>query len=197
MIIDYKGHRIFIFSDTHGCHQKLSIPENIEILICAGDVTNGFSGSEMEHFFKWYASIPADLRIFVPGNHEIIFDLFPQRAKLTLPDNVVLLENTGISYKGITFYSVAARSWLHSETEIPANIDFLITHGPPEGILDEHRGCPLLRETVFKSKPVYHVFGHIHSLGGKREVINNIRFYNVSYWNKLQTINHDTYEING
>lgn len=193
MIIHYKGHRIFIFSDTHGSHQKLSIPENIEIVICAGDVTNGFSGTELNQFLKWYASIPADLRIFVPGNHEIIFDLFPQTAESFIPDNIVLLENSGIVYKNINFYSVAARAWLHYEMEIPQNVDFLITHGAPEGILDEHQGCPLLRKMVFRSKPTYHVFGHIHSLGNRKIKINTINFCNVSYWNKLQQINHNQY----
>lgn len=43
MIINYEGHQIFAFADTHGYHQKLSIPEKTEIIICAGDVTSGFS----------------------------------------------------------------------------------------------------------------------------------------------------------
>ncbi|MEG0950140.1 MAG: metallophosphatase domain-containing protein [Bacteroidales bacterium] len=184
MIINYKGVRIFIFSDTHGDHHKLPIPTNIDIIICAGDVVNGLSNPELERFFKWYASIPADLRIFVAGNHELIFDLFPEEAKSLIPNNIVLLENSGISYKKIKFYSVAARGWLHYETEIPNNTDILITHGPPLGILDNQQGCALLRKAVFKSKPAYHLFGHIHSLGNHTKTINNIRFCNVSYQNQ-------------
>lgn len=186
MIINYKGLRIFIFSDTHGYHHKLALPTNIDVIICAGDVVSGFSNTELEYFFKWYASIPAGLKIFVAGNHELIFDLFPQKAKSFIPNNIILLENSGITYKEVYFYSVVARAWLHYEIEIPENTDILITHGPPKGILDDHQGCALLRKAVFKSKPAYHLFGHIHSLGNHTKTIKNIRFCNVSCQNQIK-----------
>lgn len=121
------------------------------------------------------------------GNHEIIFDLLPQKARALIPGNVVLLENSGITYKCINFYSVAARSCMHQEVKIPANTDFLITHGPPVEILDDDRGCRLLRKAVFESKPKFHLFGHIHHLGYQRKTINNIHFCNVSVWDKLKS----------
>ncbi|MEG1574649.1 MAG: metallophosphoesterase [Bacteroidales bacterium] len=185
MEIKYKGHSIFAFSDTHGYHQKMIVPPDTEILICAGDVTSGFSDYELKEFFRWYASQPANLKIFVAGNHEIIFDLLIEKAKSLIPDNVVLLENSGITYKDINFYAAAARSWLHHEIIIPEKTDFFITHGPAEGILDNEQGCLLLRKAVFKSKPQYHIFGHVHELGFQMDKINDIRFCNVSYFNKL------------
>lgn len=184
MIINYKDHLIFAFSDTHDHYHKLQIPTNVEIIICAGDVINGFSTNDLEYFFKWYSLIPAELKIFVAGNHEIIFDLFPEKAKSLIPDNIVFLENSGITYKDINFYSAVARSWLHSEIEIPKNTDFFISHGPAEGVLDDNQGCSLLRKAVFKSKPAYHIFGHIHQLGNQTTKINNINFCNVSCWNE-------------
>ncbi|MFJ1430781.1 hypothetical protein ACILE2_08270 [Capnocytophaga canimorsus] len=42
MLFNYKNHKIFAFSDTHRMHHKLEIPENIDILICAGDSIQGF-----------------------------------------------------------------------------------------------------------------------------------------------------------
>ncbi|MCJ1453583.1 hypothetical protein MMC28_003930 [Mycoblastus sanguinarius] len=47
------------------------------------------------------------------------------------------------------------------------NIDVMLTHGPPMGILDrtshgEHVGCEHLRRAVQRCKPRLHCFGHIH-----------------------------------
>lgn len=62
--------------------------------------------------------------------------------------------------------------------KIPDDTDILITHGPPEGILDGVQnffhdpndmtsvGCPHLREAVRRVKPKLHVFGHIHDQSG-------------------------------
>lgn len=50
---------------------------------------------------------------------------------------------------------------------IPENVDILITHGPPKGILDYvpgvgHVGCADLTEKVMEVKPKVHIFGHVH-----------------------------------
>ena len=53
--------------------------------------------------------------------------------------------------------------------KIPHDVDILITHGPPFGILDltyyrgDNAGCEILDEKIKKIRPVLHVFGHIHS----------------------------------
>jgi Icc-related predicted phosphoesterase len=52
--------------------------------------------------------------------------------------------------------------------KIPANLDILVTHGPPFGIVDEvirnyeHVGCHDLREAILDKKPRVHISGHIH-----------------------------------
>jgi Icc-related predicted phosphoesterase len=51
---------------------------------------------------------------------------------------------------------------------IPADIDILITHGPPFGHGDlcssgDRAGCEdLLQQVQQRIRPQYHVFGHIH-----------------------------------
>lgn len=186
MLFEYKNHKIFAFSDTHGMHHKLEIPENIDILICAGDGIQGFSEKEFPHFLRWYASIPAKLRIFVAGNHEIFFDLYPQRAKSFIPSEITLLENQEIEFDGIRFCSVVARPYLKNEVQIPENVDFLITHAPIKGILDDDIGCPNLRTLVTESAPKYHIFGHIHRQGLQQWQGEKTIFCNVSYFNHLQ-----------
>lgn len=185
MMINYKGHKILAFSDTHGRHRCLDIPSDVDILICAGDCINTFSVDEFRDFMSWYVSLPAKLRIFVAGNHELFFDLFPERSKEFIPKGVVFLEDGGYEFDGLHFYSVPARAWLHQPRIIPESMDFLITHGPALDCLDEGQGCPLLYDTVLKSKPRYHLFGHIHSQGGM--VIKNqwTTFCNVSCFEKL------------
>ena len=49
---------------------------------------------------------------------------------------------------------------------IPNDIDIVMTHGPPKGILDwcqqGNVGCPNLLQAVRRVKPLMHCFGHIH-----------------------------------
>lgn len=185
MILDYKGKRLFAFSDTHGMHRKLSIPEGTDILICAGDVVSDFQEDGLSDFFHWFSSCPAQLRLFVPGNHEIIFDLCPEEARRLIPANITLLEDSGIEYDGITFYAISSRmiqqmQWLGGECELPYNTDFLITHIPPKGILDEDTGSEILQRIILERKPKNHLFGHVHSKGGLCEEKWCTKFVNVS-----------------
>ncbi|KAJ9151174.1 Calcineurin-like phosphoesterase [Pleurostoma richardsiae] len=59
---------------------------------------------------------------------------------------------------------------------IPASAaDVVITHGPPQGILDytddnRRAGCPALFRAVARSRPRLHCFGHIHEGWGARLV---------------------------
>lgn len=186
MIIPYKNHKVFAFSDTHRMHSHLIIPSEADILICAGDGVNGFEAQELSNFLNWYAAQPAQLRIFVAGNHELLFDLYPQETLSLIPKGITFLDDSGIMYDDIHFYSVAARPWLHQEVEIPSEIDFLITHGPAKGLLDEGIGCALLQEIILRYKPHNHVFGHVHSCGNQMKVCSNTTSYNVSYYNQLQ-----------
>ena len=52
MLFNYKEHRIFAFSDSHGMHRQLYIPETADILLCAGDVVSSFGKDGMENFFS-------------------------------------------------------------------------------------------------------------------------------------------------
>lgn len=50
MLFNYKGHRIFAFSDTHGMHRWLYIPESADILLCTDDVVPGFGKDGFDDF---------------------------------------------------------------------------------------------------------------------------------------------------
>lgn len=188
MVIPFKGHSIFAFSDTHGMYRRLAIPAEADILICAGDACEGFNPADLQDFFSWYTSIPAKLRIFVPGNHDRIFNQEPTRARNLIPGGVVYLENEGLEFDGIKFYSVPARPYLSdNQVTIPANIDFLITHGPAYSYLDRDLGCKNLFLSVASARPKYHIFGHVHEEGLQRKaMLGGTTFLNVSYFEGLR-----------
>lgn len=55
------------------------------------------------------------------------------------------------------------------------NVDVVMTHGPPRGIMDythsgERSGCPYLFEAVARARPLLHCFGHIHEAWGAKLV---------------------------
>ncbi len=53
---------------------------------------------------------------------------------------------------------------------IPEDVDIVMTHGPPKGILDwcpeGNVGCENLLQAVRRVKPMIHCFGHIHESNG-------------------------------
>lgn len=72
--------------------------------------------------------------------------------------------------------------------KIPENTQILLTHGPPNGILDvvvrnnTHVGCPALMNKIIeldKKDLRFHLFGHIHETYGRSRV-GNIHFLNSS-----------------
>lgn len=187
MVIPFKGHIFFAFSDIHGMYRRLTIPADADILITAGDACEGFNPADLEDFFAWYTSIPAKLRIFVPGNHDRIFNQEPARARNLIPSGVVYLENEGIEFDGIKFYSVPARPYLKTPVTIPADVDFLITHGPAYSYLDRELGCKQLFLAVASARPKYHIFGHVHEEGLQRiAMLGGTTFLNVSYFEELR-----------
>ncbi|RYY82034.1 metallophosphoesterase [archaeon] len=71
---------------------------------------------------------------------------------------------------------------------IPNDIDMLVTHGPPWGVLDASVdgtlcGCPNLRQQVMtRIQPRLHVFGHIHE-GYGTCILNKTLYINASTCN--------------
>lgn len=192
MLIEYKNHKIFAFSDTHGLNYRLNIPKDADILICAGDCLREdnmvYVDDEFLRFLNWYSHQEAKLKIYVPGNHEVFFEMNPEKATRMIPSSIVLLEDSGIEFDDISFFGVACRPWMFKGTEnkVPKGVDFLITHGPAEGHLDDKTGCQVLKAMIDESKPKHHIFGHIHEEGGNIESTESTTYYNVSMYNQLK-----------
>jgi len=185
--------RIVIISDTHGLHEHMRYPlPKGDILIHAGDATNVGNENDIREFIYWFQNLKGfDTKILVAGNHDWGFERkepwlyhYINEENLSQSD-VVYLEDESFTIEDpkfsrpIKFYGSPWQpeffNWafnvprdqlyLHWE-KIPKDTDVLITHGPPQDILDHVRyipqGCGSLRVYVEKIKPVLHVFGHIH-----------------------------------
>jgi Icc-related predicted phosphoesterase len=194
--------RIVAISDTHSKHGKVTIPE-CDLLIHAGDATWRGTLPEMESFAQWLETQPARHKVFVPGNHELVFkDHLPHALEWVTrhcPSLHILIDQS-LEIEGIKLYGspwqpeffgwawnlprglALAEKW----ALIPEDVDILITHTPPYGILDMSAvpsGCEALRERLENLNPQVHIFGHIHeSYGHKR--IGDTHYYNVSICDK-------------
>lgn len=118
-----------------------------------------------------------------------------------LEDDEFIIEDPNFT-KPIKFYGTPWQPWFYDWafnlprggeeleekwSKIPDDTDVLITHTPPNGILDyvlkggynENVGCELLREHMGRINPSLNVFGHIHEGYGYKH-INNTLFVNAA-----------------
>lgn len=194
--------RLICISDTH--NQKIEIP-NGDVLIHAGDATNDGTIEELRAFSNWFKSLPHKTKIFVAGNHDVLFEKNRQLAESLFGDAVIYLQDSSVMVEGIKFYgspwqpvffewafclprgSALAEKW----KLIPDDVEVLITHSPPHGILDavphsegeRNEGCEELRKRIEKLRKLkLHIFGHIHEGYGSTEQFG-IKFFNASICN--------------
>lgn len=182
MIIEHKGKRIVVFSDTHGSHRKLPIVE-ADIAIHLGDACSFGNNIQMADFLDWFSLYPAKHRLFIAGNHEIQWIQEPHEFLDMFPQEVVFVENKAVYLEGLCFLSVPARIELYVMPKIKnlKEVDILLTHAPPRGILDNGLGCSILKRYVTRLKPSYHLFGHIHETSGQRVTIEETTYINTAY----------------
>ena len=182
-IIKIQNQKILFISDTHGKHRILNIPKDINIIVHCGDICTDGSLQEISDFFNWYSELEILHKIFINGNHDLPFELEPIESKTLVPTNVIWLNDKSIRIDGITLKGVSPFFYFQN-FDADENIDILISHYPPLGILDNGIGSNELRDFVMKSKPKYCIFGHNHNGYGKNEV-DNITFLNASVFNEI------------
>jgi Icc-related predicted phosphoesterase len=136
--------------------------------------------------------------LLVPGNHDRQFQQKLYRAKELFDDRVKILIDEGVTIGGKMFYGSPwtppfMKWWFmahEQELEIlyramPTEIDVLITHGPPYSVLDpghdkKSAGSRALALAITRRKIAHHIFGHLHSAGGRFEMVDDTMFYNVA-----------------
>jgi predicted phosphodiesterase len=193
--------RLVILSDTHGLHGSMPPVPDGDVLIHAGDMSGRGSYEEVEGFLGWFGSLPHRNKLLVAGNHDWLFERRPTMAEGLVPAGVTYLRDAGVCIEGVRFWGSPWQPWffdwafnLHRGAEIaekwaliPDDVQVLITHGPPHGMLDEvlrppgkHQGCEALRERLAALPQLQlHAFGHIHEAYGTREE-HGCQFVNAS-----------------
>lgn len=206
--------KITALGDTHGKQDNVVV-EPTDILIFTGDICGYQSEGQVIEFLKWFNNQPAKHKVFIAGNHDWMFMNFKKRS-LDLVDKyckgAIYLEDSETNVDGLTIWgspwSPAFCGWAFNSArgdeirthwnKIPLSIDVLVTHGPPMGILDKSDegvccGCADLYEAVLRTKPLLHVFGHIHrQLGeanamklfhddGNKTICGNVSVVNEKY----------------
>jgi predicted phosphodiesterase len=88
--------KIVAISDTHNRHNKIKLPEG-DIIIHAGDATGRGEEWEVKKFLKWYGKTPYNVKVFVAGNHDFLFEKDPKLAEKLCKDNgIIYLNDSGV-----------------------------------------------------------------------------------------------------
>ncbi|PGH12079.1 hypothetical protein AJ79_04478 [Helicocarpus griseus UAMH5409] len=210
--------------------------EYADVAIHCGDLTEGSNLKEFQSAIKLLAELPGPLKLVIAGNHDFTLDiqreygdygeikqLFDEAASM----GILLLDEGvhDISLKNGASLAVFASPFTpsfgdsrfqYSNNEghhfaIDTGVDLVMTHGPPKGIMDytadrQRAGCPRLFETIARTRPRVHCFGHIHEGWGAKVVtwrddisenpshfadIDNERSYVVE---KLSTLSGSTFD---
>ena len=187
-------------SDFHTQYEKLTLPKIADVLIIAGDI--GIDSSVYAvRFTNWLDKQPFTYKIVIGGNHDggLLDD---STINHVIDKNCIYLLDDYIEIEGIKIwgspYTPTFNNWYFMADRgeeirkhwnlIPEDVDIIVTHGPPYGILDTveerkdniHLGCDELVKAINRIKPVYHIFGHIHSSGGKIIKKERTTFINCS-----------------
>jgi Icc-related predicted phosphoesterase len=130
-----------------------------------------------------------------------------------LKGRLYYLENDSVVIEGVKFYgspfsvtppfknqvpwgfqyneTVLAKVW----EAIPADVDVLVTHTPPKGVMDSYkklqRGSASLLEVLPKLDLSLHVFGHVHAQRGAK-VVDDVIYVNAACVNGKRKIEAGT-----
>lgn len=194
-------------SDLHGYFPKL---DGGDLLIVAGDLTATHTLREYNEFMRWFEKQEYRKKVYILGNHDTFYHPdFDDKPWCSF------LHDSGTEFEGLKIWGTPWSLWFPeinpkckaftgSEEElekryrnIPYDIDILISHSPPFGILDKiyihgnepfadsaYVGSKSLRNILFGSDIKLHVFGHIHEHGGKMVDLVMTKCVNASIMNE-------------
>ena len=182
----------------HGHYPKL---EGGDLLIVTGDLTARDTSVEYSECLTWLMNQPYSKKIFIGGNHDNLLVGSIPKKHFNCNENECFeyLCDSGTEFEGLRIWgspwtktfpgmNQKCKAFTFDTEEdlferfslIPDDIDILITHSPPNGILDGipmedgslfHVGSKALYNWLkYAGRPKLHVFSHIHEAYGKAEV---------------------------
>lgn len=206
--------KVTFISDTHTRHNHINL-EGGDILCFSGDfMSAGYNITEVFDFLDWFRKQPYKYKICVAGNHDRYCEAFPtyqikDMFEKYYDEGVRYIQDEEIEVDGLKIYGTPYQpyffNWAFNVkdsgkltvifSQIPENLDILITHCPPYDILDKsHRpgyenttgesplGSKELSDVLgqMENPPRYHCFGHIHGDGGKTQTVGKTTYINAS-----------------
>lgn len=180
--------KVVCISDSHNRHESIELPFG-EVLIHCGDATMNGKLHELTSFIEWMGAQPHTVKLFVPGNHDFDVEknvglykrICYEHGVLMLIDGAYTLtrkDDMPLKFYGTPWVPNLAGWAFYQDhlgliskfAKIPDDTNVLITHGPPEGVLDVgpagnayHIGSSELRDRVRELGDLrLHCFGHIH-----------------------------------
>ena len=173
--------RIVCVSDTHNGLSRVRVPDG-DVLPHAGDLTDWGTMAEVGAELTELGRLPHRYKALVAGNHDFFLERCPSLARAFFPKGVTYLRDSGASLGGLAVWGSPWQpdlpSWaFHADRDriigrwnlIPDDLDVLVTHVPPRGVLDDGLGCEDLAAFVARRRPRVHVFGHVHGRRGRLE----------------------------
>lgn len=204
--------------------------EECELLLICGDIIPLHIQFDMpkskqwliEEFKPWAASLPVEQVYFIAGNHDAWLernDLIAHQI-FSSHDKVTYLKNEYVDYLSIQdskVYRIFGTPYCHiygnwpfmrdEETlaykfsQIPENVDILISHDAPYGVSDicfqgwsadgQHKGCPELRDAIIEKKPKWNVKGHLHSTNREIEILGETKVVSCSILDESYRLIYD------
>ena len=184
-----------VVSDTHNQHRKLPLPKDgADVLLHCGDWSNWESSKKITEDFNAWLGSPDILarfprRIVVGGNHELCCSkVSTEQVRTKIITNAEYYNGESITHESLKLwlspltrsrnltyranaFSKSSENLTKEFAKCPNDVDILVTHSPPYGILDMHKsghrmGSLELWQTVQRVLPTVHVFGHCHDNGG-------------------------------
>ena len=183
--------KIWHISDTHTYQELLTIPSDVAIVIFSGDCSNPRdpynNEPEVRAFIDWFGGLPIKHKVFVAGNHDtsiekglVTKDDFDQNCIHYLENETIEIE--GLKIFGSPYSPTFGIGWAFNKARnkldriwrmvIDEDVDIIVVHGPPKGMLDssydrlnsrEQCGDKSLMNRVKEVKPKLMLFGHIHN----------------------------------
>ncbi|CAF1159869.1 unnamed protein product [Adineta steineri] len=183
--------RFVCISDTHNQIHKIKIP-NGDVFVHCGDAVRWSSAArDILVYNEFVGALPHRHKLFIGGNHCVCLDPKRPEQSQKILSNMIYLQDSMTDIEGVQIYGSPwrpkrgiiypaeafgydpARIREEKWSNIPADIDILLTHGPPYSVRDYHPltderiGDPgLLDEVVTRVRPRIHLFGHMHKCRG-------------------------------
>lgn len=196
--------KILAFVDTHGnkasLHRLVEKSKDVDIMACAGDISNW--GEHLEELIKILEKASKPLLI-IPGNHETAKQIkqLTKKFSFVIPihkgsyqvDKYIFFGygEGGFSQEDSTLKKIKEKFKETLEKDLKV---ILVTHAPPYGtkldflIQSDHVGCKTITEFITEIHPRLAISGHLHENFGKKDIINKTLLINPGPEGKIINI---------